>query len=92
MSDETTRIHYDLRNNWDGDPNPVPCVIELCNGVIWIRPEGYGDCGSQDGHGFPIKIEYYDKSVSVLVWGDINQEDPTVKVKLDDARESCRLA
>lgn len=87
-----TTIKYDLRDTWNGDENTVPCIVEMQNGTIWIRPEGYGDCGSQDGCGFPIKIEYYDKSVRVVVWGDINKEDPTVNVKLDDARESCRLA
>jgi hypothetical protein len=86
-----TVIKYDLKDFHTGDKTVVPCTIELSNGIIWIRPEGYGDCGSQDGYGFPIKIEYYDGSVRVLVWEDINIEDPTVRSNLDNARESNRL-
>lgn len=85
------QLTFELRDLHTGDKTTVPCTIEMEHGVIWIRPHGYGDNGSEDGYGFPIKIEYYDKSVQVLVWGDINSCDPTVKVKLDDALESKRL-
>lgn len=86
-----TVIKYDLRDSWTGDKTRIPCTIEMNSGVIWIRPEGYGDCSSQDGHGFPIKIEYYDGSVRVVVWSDINCGDPTADIHLDNARESNRL-
>ena len=86
-----TVIKYDLWDGWSGDKTLVPCTIDLSNGVIWIRPEGHGDCTSQDGYGFPIKIEYYEGSVRVVVWGDINSEDPTANMRLDNAHESKRL-
>ena len=84
-------ITYELRDLNTGDKTTVPCTIDMGNGQIWIRPHGYGEASSQDGHGFPIQIEYYDKSVRVVVWGDINSSDPTVNVKLDGALESKRL-
>ena len=80
-----------LWDSWSDDPTCVPFEIESEGGVIWIRPEGYGTADCEDGEGFPIKIEYYDKSIRVVVWGDINSADPTVNVKLDDALESKRL-
>jgi hypothetical protein len=79
-----------LRDGWSGDPNTVPCVIEHGDNSILIRPEGYGDCGTEDGYGFPVVIEYYEKDVRVLVWADINQEDPTHVISLSGAKESNR--
>jgi len=82
-------IKYDLRDNNTDDKTVIPCTIELENGVIYIRPEGYGDCGTEDGYGCPVLIEYYEGSLRVVVWNDINQEDPMV-LKLDNAHESKR--
>lgn len=84
-------VNYELQDLDTGDKTTVPCTIDMDNGAIWIRPHGYGEASSEDGYGFPIKIEYYDKSVRVVVWGDINSCDPTVNVKLDGALESKRL-
>jgi hypothetical protein len=85
-----TIIKCDLQDFHTGDKTLIPCTIELKNGSIYIRPEGYGDCGTEDGFGCPVIIEYYEGSIRVVVWGDINSEDPTVNVKLDNAHESKR--
>lgn len=79
-----------LRDGWNGDPDPIPCDIEHSGNSILIRPEGLGDCGSKAGHGFPIVVEYYKKDVRVIVWADINQEDPTHVISLAGAKESSR--
>jgi hypothetical protein len=86
-----TQITTLLRDGWNGDPDPVPCVIEHGDNSILVRPKGYGDCGSADGHGWPVVIEYYEKDVRVLVWADINKEDPTHVISLMRALESKRL-
>jgi len=87
----STTIKTLLRDGWNGDPDTVPCVIEHGDNSILIRPDGYGDCGSAEGHGWPIVIEYYEKDVRVLVWADINQEDPTHVISLAKAEESNRI-
>lgn len=79
-----------LRDGWNGDQQTVPCVIEHGDNSILIRPAGCGDCGSRDGYGWPIVIEYYEKDIRVLVWADINQEDPTHIISLAGAKESAR--
>jgi hypothetical protein len=86
----TTTIKTFLRDGWSGDLNPVPCVIEHGDNAILIRPEGTGDCGSAEGYGWPVVIEYYEKDVRVLVWADINQQDPTHVISLAGAREAVR--
>jgi hypothetical protein len=80
-----------LQDMHTGDPKVLPCHVECSNGTLWIAIQGYGDCGSQDGSGMPIKIEWYDGALRVLLWGDINSEDPTVHYSMDGARESERI-
>jgi len=65
-------------------------IPELENDMIlWIRPEGYGDHSSEDGNGFPIGIEVYEGRLRVLVWDDINAENPRI-IDMERARESNR--
>jgi hypothetical protein len=92
MNDNTPKT-FDcmLRDLHTGDPKSLPCRVECANGALWIAVDGYGDCGSKDGHGMPIKVEWYDGALRVLLWGDINSEDPTVHCVMEGARESERL-
>lgn len=47
-------------------------------GAVLLRPEGTGDFCSADGDGCPVLVEWGDRGPRVIVWADINQEDPTV--------------
>lgn len=80
----------EIHDGWAGDPQRIPCVIEYGDNSILIRPEGYGDANSQDGFGWPVVLEYYQKEVRVLVWADINNGDPTHVISLTGAKESSR--
>jgi hypothetical protein len=66
------------------------CHVEERQGQMWIHPEGFGDCCSEDGHGKPIGIEIWDGEVRVLIWGDINSEDLTHTISLNGASEELR--
>lgn len=57
-----------------------------------IHVEGYGEYSSQDDQGAPVYIEKYDGELRVLVYADINQEDPTHVVCLEGARLDKRSA
>lgn len=79
-----------------GNSRPVPIEVtlgsgKLGNGMMSIAIEGYGDKTSADGNGSPILIENYGGRVRVIIWGDINQEDPTHVIELDGALESKRV-
>ena len=60
-----------------------------------VRPYGTGDYGSADGYGWPVVVEFDPEDLvqppRVLIWADINQEDPTHIISLAQAMESTRL-
>ncbi len=68
----------------------VEVKVELSPKGITIYPKGYGDATSADSYGSPILVEYYGGELRVVLWSDINQEDPTHTVSLEKARESNR--
>lgn len=57
--------------------------------AIQIRPEGYSDHDSVDGHGCPVLLEVWEGHLRVIVWPDINKEEPMI-IDLEKARESAR--
>lgn len=59
-------------------------------GKIWIQPQGYGDKCSADGDGWPIALEIWQGRLRLIVYDDINKEDPQI-INLDKSKESCRL-
>ena len=64
--------------------------------VIVLEAEGYGhrtgDGVPGDGNGTNdiVMMEHYDGKLRLIVWGDINEEDPTHIIDLENARESNR--
>ena len=81
------KIKTTLRDQHAERKTKIPATISLNNGSIYIKPEGY-----EDKHGGqPIMIECYDGDLRVLVWSDINAEDPTHIISLSEAREEKRI-
>lgn len=58
--------------------------------LVMIGADGYGECTALDGGGFPIVIEFHEGEFCILVWGDIDKEDPTHVISLEGAREDAR--
>ena len=87
MANELDTVLYDT---WSADPVRTSCRIAYGDSSIYIRPEGHGDCGSRDGHGWPVMIERYNGDIRIVVWADINQENPTHIIDLAGALESNR--
>lgn len=77
-------------DSWTNSRKHIPVKVEMKNGALYIRPEGTGDCTSEDGDGFPICLEYYEGSIRLIVWSDINQEDPTHIIPMDNSFTSNR--
>jgi len=67
----------------------LPASVLLVNGGIEIKVKGYGEKTSVDGHGIPILIERWRDELRVVLWTDINVEDPEI-IGLEGARESLR--
>lgn len=77
-------------NSGETDSGPLDVQIEYGEGTIDIRPKGYGDACSKNGYGTPILIEFWNGELRVVVWGNINQEDPTHTINVEGAKESAR--
>jgi hypothetical protein len=61
--------------------------IESYGSDIEIQPDGYTGI---HGSGCPVLIELWNDELRVVVWGDVNQEDPTHIISLEGAKESNR--
>jgi len=68
----------------------IPFTIECNNGKMYISFDGYGDCCSKDGYGEPLVVDFFDNKLQILVYSDINQEDPTHRVDMAGAKENKR--
>ena len=67
---------------------PVHLVCE--NGQLWIQPQGYGEKCTEDGEGSPVGMEIWQSRLRLVVFDDINCEDPKI-IDLENAKESCRI-
>lgn len=59
-------------------------------GHIWIQPKGYGEKCAADGEGYPIGIEIWEGRLRLIVFDDINKEDPQI-IDLENSRETSRI-
>ena len=82
---ETTLIDADP--SFDGR-QPIKVVADQ-RGVS-IEAKGHGDCCSADGHGSPVFLELHQGHLRLIVFADINEQDPTI-IDLDGAREDRRI-
>ena len=80
---EITATIKDLSRKSDYE---IPVKIRLSNNALWIQPSGYGEKVSAKGQGWPICLEIWEGELRLLVWDDINTEDPTV-IGMEGARE-----
>ncbi len=69
----------------------IPVQIQMSDAYIEIAPEGYGEKTATEGHGSPIIIEVHEGKLRLVVYGDINREEPTDVISLEGARETARL-
>ncbi len=71
---------------------PVTVTIERDNLALCILPEGMNVWGvPADNPSGPILLERHRGTVRLLVWADINQEEPTHVIDLSGAKETARL-
>jgi len=64
-------------------------AAEEQNGLA-IYPTGYGRFACADGTAGPIRLEVHEGRLRLLVWDDINFEDPSHEIDLEGAREDHR--
>lgn len=59
--------------------------------AISIFPDGFGDFGSAPGHGCPVFLELYQGRLRLIVFPDINNQEPTI-IDLEAAREDQHIS
>ena len=90
FSKEATKI-LTIREQCPESPfTEIKTTILSEGGKIWIQPQGYGDKCSADGAGWPIAIEIWQGRLRLIVFDDINEEEPQI-IDLEKSKESCRL-
>lgn len=82
---ETTLIDADSEH-----AGKLPVRIVASPHGVSIYADGYGDFGSAEGHGTPVFLELHRGRLRLLVWADINREDPTQDIDLSGSREDRR--
>ena len=92
MQPVANRLQGVLKDSSDNASAPVQVLIDCRESGINIRPKLYGDFDSHDGIGAPIYLELYEGELRLIVWSDINQQQPTHVISLEGARESLRIA
>ena len=83
-------LTVDLEDVYDEEAKPQPVQVRYNERGVGFHFPGFGDLTTVDGEGEPVYIEYRDGVPTVVVWGDINQEDPTHVISLEDAAEAKR--
>ena len=74
----------------DSPPVEIDVNILSESGKVWIQPKGYGEKCAADDEGFPIGIEIWQGRLRLIIFDDINSEDPQI-ISLENAKESCRI-
>ena len=88
------KYDYELES-WEGTSEPLSKPIGLSIGKdgrygVTISLEGHGLNTMETGQEQVIYIEQKDGEVRVLIWADINEEEPTHVIDLSKARETNR--
>jgi len=90
MSETHSPCSTTLRDAHPDHDGKLPIRFAVSPNGVSLYAEGHGDCGSAEGHGTPVFIELYKGELRVLVWADINREDPTHTISLAGARSDRR--
>ena len=78
----------------DADPDhhkSLPIKIVSNDSAISIFPDGYGDFGSASGHGCPVFLELYQGRLRLIVFSDINNQQPMI-IDLEAARDEHHIS
>lgn len=88
MTQETYTIILKEQNP---DFAPVEIKVNILSegGQIWIQPNSYGEKNAIDGEGFPVGIEVWQGKLRLIIFDDINSQEPQI-IDLEKAKETSR--
>lgn len=91
MKPVENRLQAVLKDSSERTFEPLQVLIDCRESGINICPNGYGDFDSPSGFGAPIYLERHEGELRLIVWSDINDQEPTHVISLERAREDCRI-
>lgn len=65
-------------------------IVKEEAGVLCVYLDGYGNCNMQPGEGLVVAIQLSNGKPKAIVFGNINQEEPTATLSLEGASEKVR--
>ena len=68
----------------------LSCDIFCSGRQLLVRPRGYGEPSASDNEGWPIGIEIWEGKLRLIVFDDINNEDPKI-IDMEGAKETNRI-
>jgi hypothetical protein len=84
-----TKINAQILNQETGEYHDVTFKVD--GDAITIHIEGYGDYYSTDEASEPIMIDISGGKLNVILWGDVNGQDPTHVIDMEGARKEKRV-
>jgi len=82
----TTELHDHCGTTPEQSIKATAILGRLC---ILVGAEGFGTMNTE-GDEPMVMVEYWEGELRVLVWSDINQEDPTHIISLEGAKHEAR--
>jgi hypothetical protein len=79
-----------VKTTLSDDQRSVRVEVAEEPGGLALYPAGYGLCACADGTAGPIRLEVHEGRLRLVVWDDINLEDPSHVIDLEGAREDHR--
>lgn len=87
LTDAGQAREFTLKDPVTGETRQVSVQVEENSSGLAIYPEG---TGVFDGTFAPIVLEFYDGRLRLLVWENINEQEPKI-IDLSQAHESERV-
>ena len=83
----TPQLFTELYDHYkDSEAKPIKTRVVAGGMAAIICPQGFGVATNLEDFGSIVFVEQWNNELRVLVWSDINQEDPTHTISLEGAR------
>ena len=82
------KIRYTMEDKYDDSNERKQVEIEATCNSLYMTAKGYEDgCGGNE----IVMVEVWEGELRILIWSDINNQDPTHIISLEGARTNKRI-
>jgi hypothetical protein len=87
---KTTLFDQSVLGRRRSENSGADVTISMSDAFIEIGIDGYGEKEGNVGDGSPVVLEKYEGKLRLIVFADINKDEPTHIISLEGALESAR--